>query len=113
MYLQGTFEPLRSKHGPMVAGPLQIEANTTSGSYLPHIKGDALEILAIFTTAGTTASSFGLSLRVNEQGQSSCKIGYDLNSKTIAPIGWGADIIDQPPGKVVLHVFLDRSIVET
>ena len=44
----------------------------------------------------------------------SCTIGYDVQAKAIAPIGWAADIVPQPAaGKVFLHVFLDRSVVET
>merc|ERR1712066_219720 len=60
---------------------------------------------------GTTASSFGLSLRVG--ARFSCQTGYNLVEKSIAPLGWKANIVDQPEGMVVLHVFLDRSIIET
>ena len=76
----GTFEPLRSEK-PMKAGPIKIEQPNgtakTGGGYLPHITGDALEILATFSTdpADGNASSFGLSLRVDKAGKSTCTTG--------------------------------------
>ena len=80
----GTFEPLRSEK-PMKAGPIRIEppngtaAKTGAAGYLPHITGDALEILATFSTdpADGNASSFGLSLRVDKAGKSTCTTGAE------------------------------------
>jgi hypothetical protein len=93
----GTFEPLRSATS-MTAGPITI--NPTSGDthtggnssvYLPHVKGDALEIIATFAADGVvTASSFGLSLRVDGSGKTNCKTGYGPATKSIEPLGWKA-----------------------
>merc|ERR1712217_607566 len=83
----------------------------TRGNYLPGLKGDALELIARFATSGITAKSFGLLLRAG--ANFSCATGYNLADATIAPIGWKANIIAQPMGEISLHVFLDRSIVET
>merc|ERR1712217_7154 len=107
----GTFEPLRSKQS-FTANDIEIlQSSKGHGNYLPGLKGDALEIIATFSTVGTTAESFGLSLRVGENF--SCSTGYDLTRRSIAPINWPANIVEQPLDQVELHVFLDRSIIET
>ena len=73
--------------------------------------GDALEIIATFSTTGS-ASSFGLSLR--QSANFSCAVGYSPTRRSIEPLGWPADIVPQPTARTVeLHVFLDRSVVET
>ena len=73
--------------------------------------GDALEIIATFSTTGS-ASSFGLSLR--QSANFSCAVGYSPTRRSIEPLGWSADIVPQPVANTVeLHVFLDRSVVET
>lgn len=110
----GTFEPLRSAHQSI--GAITVSAN--GSKYLPNVTGDALEIVATFSTAvaDTTATSFGVSLRIGVGGNSNkgCQIGYSPSSKTITPEGWRADIAPQPTSETVeLHIFLDRSIVET
>jgi len=111
----GTFEPLRTGTK-FVAGPISVNPRLAHESHMPvkylkGLRGDALEIIATFSTSDVNASSFGVSLRVG--ANFSCNTGYNIAEKSIAPLGWKADIVAQPVGKAVLHVFLDRSIIET
>ena len=111
----GTFEPLRTSVTPVSFGPISIVAG--GSGYLPGLSGDALEIVAVFNTQGVSAQAFGLTLRVSDETNSTCKVGYTPATKTLIAPGensWGAAITPQPtPGTVSLHIFLDRSIVET
>jgi len=111
----GTFEPLR-RPGKFTAGPITVRPHSSNelhmqGNYLLALRGDALEIIAVFATNEISASSFGLSLRAGPHF--SCKTGYNFKDESIAPLNWKANIKDQPQGQVVLHIFLDRSIIET
>jgi hypothetical protein len=72
--------------------------------------------MATFNLVNSSATSFGLSLRVGggNKGGPVCTVGYVPSSKTLTYGAWKADIIPQPTSTTVqLHVFLDRSIVET
>ena len=106
----GTFEPLRVRPQPLVAGPVDVVPGKTG--FLPTIVGDALEIIARFATAGVgapAATSFGLALRVLHSGHGtfSCNVGYSVATKSLSAPGiasWGADIIPQPtPGTWAEH----------
>ena len=114
---KGTFEPLRSYHWSV--GPTTVVAQPTNGSYAPDVKGDALEIMATFNVATSTATSFGISLRVGggSKGGPVCTIGYSPTTELImyepGNGRWKAGITPQPTADTVqLHIFLDRSIVE-
>ena len=109
----GTFEPLRGARS--VFGPLAIG---DGAQYLPSLTGDALELIATFSTAGS-ATSFGISLRVGSGDDfKGCDVGYAPATQSIiapgAGAGWFAGITPQPgaPQTATLHVFLDRSIIE-
>ena len=94
------------------AGPIHVD-KPSGGAYLEHISGDALELVATFATGNASATSFGLSLR-SDGASGGCKVGWSPGTSSIAPAGWKADILPQPQaGTVELHVFLDRSIIET
>lgn len=108
----GSFEPLRTSATPVSVGPISVAAG--GSGYLPTLRGDALEIRAVFSTK-VRAQSFGLALRVGDT--TSCKVGYTPATKTLNAPGensWRADITPQPSADTVsLRIFLDRSIIET
>ena len=105
----GTYEPLRASAQPQSVGPIAV-SKATAGKYLPSLKGDAMEIVATFSTEGATAKEFGVALRVESGFE--CRVTYDPAAKRISG-STSADITPQPAsGTVELHIFLDRSIIE-
>ena len=112
----GTFEPLRASPQPRSFGPMDVTAG--KAGFLPGISGDAFEARAVFlANESTTATSFGLAFRVSAGGGFACRVGYSPATQMLSAPGipsWRAAVTSQPaPGVVALHIFLDRSILET
>jgi len=118
----GSYEPLRvAPSHLLLTAPIAV-SKASAGSYLPQLRGDALEIVASFEAGGATA--FGLSLRVAAPhapaAAFSCNVGFAPAAKAIVTMAagrvsspWRANIAPQPvAGQLQLHVFLDRSIIE-
>ena len=80
-----------------------------------QVKGDALEIIATFEPGD--AKTFGVKLRVSEDGSQFTRVYFDTAGGTFAVDG---QALGQHPQQsyvksgdpVTLHIFLDRSIVE-
>jgi len=94
---------LRGKHHEIKGLKLESEAQL-----LKDIEGDALEIIAQF--AGGDADAFGLRLRQSEDGKSAitirCADGKLNVAGTVVPLALN------DAGKLKLHVFIDRSVLE-
>ncbi len=83
---------------------------------LKEIKCDALELKATF--APGTAKSFGIKLRVSQDGKNCARVWFDTASQTFGVDKQVVRKVEQPsylkPGEdVTIHIFLDRSIIET
>ena len=80
-----------------------------STNVLQNVKGDQIELMADFEPAG--AKSFGLRLRVSEDGARSTDITCDGRELVVA--GAKATLPEEQQGKALrLQVFVDRSVLE-
>ena len=101
-------------------GRLTIPPGTNG--HVPAVSGDALELIATFDRAASTATRLGLKVRVSDDKSQSIRIWYDPASDQFGVDGTvvggasasGEITRDGSPGQpITLRVFLDRSIVET
>ena len=95
--------------------------NPGKSGYLPKIQGDALEVVAVFDRAASTAACFGLRLRVSADGERAIRFWYDPKTEQFGVDGpvtkqaaaWAGITRDGAANQpIVLRVFLDRSIME-
>jgi len=115
-------EDLRSGSG-FHAGEIDLPAGTLDLNH-PAVQGQSLEIIATFDTDQSTATEFGMRVRVGEDEQT--VVGYnrdtgevfiDRSDSGLDP-GKGATDVHAAPlepdaeGQVKLHIFVDRSSVE-
>lgn len=86
------------------------------------IRGDSLEIIAVYDLNESDAESFGIQLRVSSDGSQYSEIGYRSTDRTLyvdrtsSGVGDGgiSEVLLKPmeDGKLKLHLFLDRSSIE-
>ncbi|HET7628551.1 MAG TPA: glycoside hydrolase family 32 protein [Bacillales bacterium] len=88
---------------------------------LAGISGDVGELKATFDLKNCTASSFGLALRVSDDGVERVTLSFDVASRTITfdrdaagggPKGKRSWTVDADRDTLTLHVFLDKSAIE-
>jgi beta-fructofuranosidase len=110
-------EVLRGKH--QRVEKLTIEPGMSG--YAPRIQGDALELIATFDRAASTATRLGLKLRVSQDGTQAIRVWYEPETDkfgvdgtvTKAASAWGGITRDGSSDEpITLHVFLDRSVLE-
>ncbi len=82
---------------------------------LRDIKSDALELKATFVPGN--AKSFGIKLRVSQDGKTFTRVYFDTASRTFGADGQAIKTGLQqsylkPKENVTMHIFLDRSIIE-
>ncbi len=86
-----------------------IGVKDLTGTRVLDVKGDTLEIKAVFENADKGAS--GLRVRRSEDGKRGLEIGY--RGGILDVFGTAVPIATEGNGKALtLHVFLDRSIIE-
>ena len=74
---------------------------------LEGIAGDTMEILTEFEAGD--AETFGLKVRRSQDGTNAVTIRYTNGNLNVA----GTDVpLDLPSGKLKLHVFIDKSVLE-
>ena len=110
-------EVLRGQHERREA----LIVESSKGGHLDDIRGDALEIVAVFDRAASTAVRFGLKLRVSADGTQAVRVWYDpktdqfgINGAVTKKASASARVArdGSAGGPLNLRVFLDRSIVE-
>ncbi|HUC90746.1 MAG TPA: glycoside hydrolase family 32 protein [Paenibacillus sp.] len=111
-------EALRGSH--TAIGGLEIDADTFIP--LPEIRGDTLEIIAVFDTAASDEAEFGLRIRCSEDGSEFTEIVYRkadrklLMDRSRSGIGDGGvsevPLSPMEDGRIKLRLFIDRSSVE-
>jgi len=95
-------ETLRGKH--------HVLDNPNEPAAAKDIKGDALEIIATFEPGD--AKSFGLKLRVAEDGKAHAAVVFDAKTGNFGINGRMQPSYLKPGEPLTMRVFLDRSIVE-
>jgi len=112
-------EVLRAEHRQF--GPVRVEPG--GSGYLSEVEGDALEIIARFDPAGTTATRLGLRVREGSQESRAARVWYDPETRQF---GCDGGVIKkaaaegrlmskdsaEPEGPIVLRIFVDRSVLE-
>lgn len=85
-----------------------VELNNVTNA-MDNVRGDTMEILAEFEPG--TAKSFGLRLRVSNDGSQAVTVSYD--GETLSAAGVRAKLTLPENQKVLkLHIFIDRSVME-
>jgi beta-fructofuranosidase len=99
----------------------EVVVEPGGSGYLPEIRGDALELIATFDRAASTAARFGLKLRVSDDGRQYVRVWYDpktdqfgIDGEVTKSASARAGIArDGTAGQsATLRIFLDRSILE-
>lgn len=112
-------EVLRAEHRQF--GPVRVEPG--GSGYLSEVEGDALEIIARFDPAGTTATRLGLRVREGSQESRAARVWYDPETRQF---GCDGGVIKkaaaegrliskdsaEPEDPIVLRIFVDRSVLE-
>ena len=85
-----------------------VELNNVTNA-MDNVRGDTMEILAEFEPG--TAKSFGLRLRVSNDGSQAVTVSYD--GETLSAAGVQAKLALPENQKLLkLHIFIDRSVME-
>jgi beta-fructofuranosidase len=99
----------------------QLTIEPGKGDYLPQMRGSALEIVAVFDRAASTAARFGLKVRVSPDGKQAIRVWYDPKTEQFGVDGavtkkaaaWAGITRDRAVNQPIsLRIFLDRSILE-
>ncbi|WP_235941329.1 glycoside hydrolase family 32 protein [Paenibacillus puerhi] len=100
---------------------LTVDADTVAP--LANVKGDSLEIKAIFSISRSVeGTEFGMQLRCSDDGQEYTEVAYASSEGKLrmdrSRSGAGepgcseVELASLPDGRIVFHLFLDRSSVE-
>lgn len=95
-------QKLRQQHHHF--GELELQDETL---LLPDVQGDALEIVVRF--APNTAESFGVRVRCSPDESECLQVTYNRAEQNLSE----APLALQPDESLTLHIFVDRSVIET